>query len=118
MIEQKRKMGGINASKENSDMISRQIRLFENRLDKALVKFNESLAKNKSLRLKIDNLRRERVVFDGIYKKLERELHEKKKEKRRQQYPTTEAPPSQLAASSGRRLAAAAAVALAEAAGG
>ena len=80
MIEQKRKMGGINASKENSDMISRQIRLFENRLDKALVKFNESLAKNKSLRLKIDNLRRERVVFDGIYKKLERELHEKKKE--------------------------------------
>jgi len=26
----------------------------------------------------IDNLRRERVVFDGIYKKLERELHEKK----------------------------------------
>lgn len=45
---------------------------------KALVKFNEALAHNKQLRETIDNLRRERVVFDGIYKKLERELHEKK----------------------------------------
>lgn len=45
----------------------------------ALVKFNESLAMNKNLRERIDTLRRERVVFDSIYKKLERELHEKKK---------------------------------------
>ena len=34
IIEQRRKMGGINASKENHEMISKQIRLFENRLDK------------------------------------------------------------------------------------
>lgn len=47
----------------------------------ALVKFNESLALNKNLRERIDTLRRERVVFDSIYKKLERELHEKKKVK-------------------------------------
>jgi len=47
-------------------------------LDKALVKFNEALAHNKNLRETIDNLRRERVVFDGIYRKLERELAEKK----------------------------------------
>lgn len=43
------------------------------------MKFNESLAYNKNLRERIDTLRRERVVFDSIYKKLERELHEKKK---------------------------------------
>lgn len=43
------------------------------------MKFNESLAFNKNLRERIDTLRRERVVFDSIYKKLERELHEKKK---------------------------------------
>lgn len=43
------------------------------------MKFNESLAYNKKLRERIDNLRRERVVFDSIYKKLERELHDKKK---------------------------------------
>mgnify|MGYP001460891698 CR=1 FL=1 len=52
----------------------------ENRLDKALVKFNEALAHNKQLREEIDNLRRERVVFDNIYRKLERELHDKKKQ--------------------------------------
>jgi predicted RNase H-like nuclease (RuvC/YqgF family) len=70
IIEQKRRMGGVNAAKENHTMIARQIRLFENRLDKSLVKFNESLARNKGLREKIDNLRRERVVFDGVYKKV------------------------------------------------
>ena len=80
IIEQRQKMGGINASKENHDMISKQIRILENRLDKALQKFNESLAMNKQLREQIDNLRKERVVFDGIYKKLEKDLHEKKKE--------------------------------------
>lgn len=72
----------------------------------ALVKFNEALAVNKELRQQIDSLRRERVVraavrvcasrrgwldaappparnaqvFDNIYRKLERELHEKKKQ--------------------------------------
>jgi len=38
----------------------------------ALQKFNEALAHNKQLRETIDNLRRERVVFDQIYKKLVR----------------------------------------------
>lgn len=80
VLEQRQKMGGLNASEENNAMIARQISTLENRLDKALVKFNESLAYNKTLREKIDAMRRERVVFDGIYKKLERELHERRKE--------------------------------------
>jgi len=80
IIDQRRNMGGHSASKNNHDLISRQIRLFENRLDKALIKFNESLSRNKTLRENIDNLRRERVVFDGVYKKLERDLHDKKQE--------------------------------------
>lgn len=78
ILEQRKEMGGINASKENNQQVQKQIRILENRLDKALIKFNEALAHNKQLRETIDNLRRERVVFDGIYKKLERELHEKK----------------------------------------
>lgn len=49
-------------------------------MDNALVKFNEALAKNKELRQEIDNLRRERLVFDQIYRKLEKELQEKKQE--------------------------------------
>ena len=73
-------MGGINATKENQANIQKQIRILENRLDKANQKFNEAIASNKKLREEIDNLRRERVIFDNIYKKLEKELHDKRKE--------------------------------------
>jgi chromosome segregation ATPase len=80
ILEQKSRLGGINAAQENNAMIQKQIQVLENRLNKTLLKFNETLAQNKELRHKIDEYRRERVVFDVIYKKLERELHEKKKE--------------------------------------
>ena len=76
---QRAKMGGINAASQNNVSVIRNIRVLENRLDKSLVKFNESLAHNKQLREQIDNLRRERSVFDNIHKKLERELIEQKK---------------------------------------
>lgn len=78
ILDSRREMGGVNASRENNSSVAKQIRILENRLDKALVKFNEALAHNKSLREQIDNLRRERVVFDGIYRKLEDELSNKK----------------------------------------
>ena len=80
ILGQRQKMGGVNSSKESNQQIARHIQVLENRLDKALVKHNEAVAFNKKLRKGIDNLRRERVIFDGIYKKLERELHEKKRE--------------------------------------
>lgn len=44
ILEQKQKMGSVNASKENDAIITKQIRTLENRLDKALVKFNQALA--------------------------------------------------------------------------
>mmetsp|Transcript_2665 Transcript_2665/g.3018 ORF Transcript_2665/g.3018 Transcript_2665/m.3018 type:complete len:559 (-) Transcript_2665:802-2478(-) len=80
VLDQRAKLGGVNATKENDHQIQKQIKVLENRLDKALIKFNEALANNKVLREEIDHLRRERVTFDEIYKKLEKELHEKKKE--------------------------------------
>ena len=46
----------------------------QNRLDKALVKYNEALGHNKKLRGTIDNLWRERIVFGDIYEKLENDL--------------------------------------------
>eukprot|EP01135_Chromosphaera_perkinsii_P002361 Nk52_evm15s222 gene=Nk52_evmTU15s222 len=76
---QRAKMGGINAASQNNVSVIRNIRVLENRLDKSLVKFNEALAHNRELREQIDNLRRERSVFDTIHKKLERELIEQKK---------------------------------------
>ena len=78
ILRERKESGGINAARDSNIATTKQIRILENRLDKALVKFNEALAHNKQLRETIDNLRRERVVFDGIYRKLERELADKK----------------------------------------
>merc|ERR1712048_599485 len=78
--EQMAAHGGVNASLENSKAIQKQIRVLENRLDKSLQTFNEAIAANKKLREEIDLLRRERLVFDDIYRKLENELSQKKKE--------------------------------------
>jgi tetratricopeptide (TPR) repeat protein len=79
VFQQRKNMGGVNAPRENFLMIQKQIRILENRLDKSLIKFNEAIAHNKNLRDKIDDLRRERVVFENIYRKIERDLQEKKR---------------------------------------
>ncbi|KAJ3394418.1 Coiled-coil domain-containing protein 63 [Entophlyctis sp. JEL0112] len=78
--QQRSQLGGVNAASQNSEAIEKQIRVLENRLDKALVKFNKSLAVNKRLRAIIDNLRRERLVFDNIYRKFEKDLLDQKKQ--------------------------------------
>eukprot|EP01040_Poterioochromonas_malhamensis_P010220 gene10219-11117_t len=80
ILDQKTRLGGVNAAQLNNQLIQKQIKVLDNRLDKCLTKFNETVANNRALRSKIDEYRRERIVFDGIYKKLERDLHEKKKE--------------------------------------
>ena len=79
ILQQRSDMGGFNANRD-SRTIQKNIRMLENRLDKALVKYNEALGHNKKLRETIDNLRRERVVFDGIYRKLEGDLEKCKNE--------------------------------------
>ena len=79
ILQERRDMGGNNAPQEQNQAIGKQVKVLEHRLHRALIKFNEAIAANKDLREEIDNLRRERVVFDGIYKKLQYELAEKKK---------------------------------------
>ncbi|KAK3272352.1 Outer dynein arm protein 1 [Cymbomonas tetramitiformis] len=80
IYNQKKKLGGPTATRDTNDALKRQVKILENRLEKALQKYNATLAHNRKLRENIDNLRRERLVFDQIYKKLEKELVEKKKE--------------------------------------
>lgn len=80
LIEQKRKQKGVNGTQERHSQLQKQIKILENRLDKANQKFNEAIAHNKNLRESIDSLRRERVIFDNIYRKLEKELHNKRKD--------------------------------------
>eukprot|EP00814_Leptocylindrus_danicus_P000901 CAMPEP_0116005004 /NCGR_PEP_ID=MMETSP0321-20121206/920_1 /TAXON_ID=163516 /ORGANISM="Leptocylindrus danicus var. danicus, Strain B650" /LENGTH=554 /DNA_ID=CAMNT_0003473375 /DNA_START=1314 /DNA_END=2978 /DNA_ORIENTATION=+ len=77
---QRRSMGGVNAARENQRLVEKQVRILENRLDQALVKYNKSVAQNKIIRGEIDDLRGERLAFENVYKKLEKELQEKKKQ--------------------------------------
>eukprot|EP00742_Colponemidia_sp_Colp-10_P004158 GILJ01004437.1.p1 GENE.GILJ01004437.1~~GILJ01004437.1.p1 ORF type:complete len:581 (-),score=146.53 GILJ01004437.1:80-1822(-) len=74
------KTGGVGAQVDNDKMLERQIRTLENRLNKAVVKFNEAIAHNKTLREEIDALRKERLLFDNVYKRLEKEVHERKRD--------------------------------------
>jgi len=69
---QRRNMGGTNAVAESHRNVEKQVRILENRLDQGIVKFNRILANNKKLREDIDNLRGERISFEGVYKKLEK----------------------------------------------
>lgn len=78
--EQREAIGGAQGAKETNEGIARKIKSLENKLDKSLQKYNEAIAHNKQLREQIDKLRKERVVYDSIYKKLEEELQSKKEE--------------------------------------
>jgi chromosome segregation ATPase len=77
---QRTTISGANGVKETNDGIVRKIKSLENKHDKAQQKLNEAIAHNKSLRNDIDKLRKERVVYDKIYQKLEDELEHKTKE--------------------------------------
>eukprot|EP00116_Pleurobrachia_bachei_P018817 sb/3479079/ len=58
----------------------KQVAVLENRLDQALKRFNTILADNKKKRELIDHLRQEKVIFENLFKKLEKELGDTKKE--------------------------------------
>ena len=77
--QQHRSMGGVHASHLRHVATQKQIRVLENRLDKATVEFNKMLTSNSKLREEIDHLRSQRAVFDGLHKKLSKELNEQKR---------------------------------------
>ncbi|RLN36552.1 hypothetical protein BBJ28_00022070 [Nothophytophthora sp. Chile5] len=57
---------------------SGRVRVAESRLELALVRKNEVDSANKHLLARVDAARRDRAIFDGIYKKLERETSNSK----------------------------------------
>lgn len=73
-ITKHRRSQGGNTEQLIETNIQKKIRVKENRLDKAMVKFNQQLAVNANLRQEIDHLRQERSVFDGLFKKLTNDL--------------------------------------------
>jgi len=76
-------MAGFGNSRDYNLRIQREIRRYESRLDKARIKYNEAQAHNNKLREQIDNLRKDRDSYDGIFKKLTKELRDKKEDVQR-----------------------------------
>mmetsp|Transcript_40729 Transcript_40729/g.77773 ORF Transcript_40729/g.77773 Transcript_40729/m.77773 type:complete len:538 (+) Transcript_40729:438-2051(+) len=80
VMQRRAKLGGPNAPRDSAEQVKKQIKILQNRLEKALAKHNGTLASNRTLRENIDNLRRERLVFNQMYKKLEKEIVDRKKD--------------------------------------
>ena len=53
-------------------MLKSQIRVFENLLEQAVAKFNESSLENRESCHKIDDLQGERISFESVQKKLQK----------------------------------------------
>ena len=66
--------GGVNSATDKAVALQKEIKRNESRRQQASVKYNEAFTHCKKLRAQIDSLRRERLVFDGIYTKLDKEL--------------------------------------------
>ncbi len=77
----KNEMNGLNATQQVLERYEKHIKILENRLDKANQKFNESIEHYKKLLDEIDKLRKERFLFENLYKILfEKELENLRKE--------------------------------------
>lgn len=78
---QHKNMGGIHMSSKHTVQTQKTIRTLENRLDTAKKTFNTYLTENSKYREEIESLRVERTRFDGLYKKLDKELTVARREK-------------------------------------
>jgi len=77
---QRKNIGGVHMSLSKHVALQKQVRVLENRLDQGNKKFNQGLAENSKLRKDIDHMRTERTIFQQLYKKLEKRLHDNKEE--------------------------------------
>lgn len=74
---QRRALGGVDAPRTQDMAVAKRVHKLENQLEKTLGRLNKSLARHKDLKRVIDDLRRERLVFTKLQKKLQKELGEK-----------------------------------------
>ncbi|KAG9481626.1 hypothetical protein GDO78_010721 [Eleutherodactylus coqui] len=77
---QRKQVRGSSGSAKQNTQTQKNVKVMENRLDRASTKFNVQLAKNSKMREEIDILRIERSRFDQLYKRLEKELLQTRKE--------------------------------------
>ncbi|KAM4014924.1 outer dynein arm-docking complex subunit 1 isoform 2-T2 [Anomaloglossus baeobatrachus] len=80
LSNQRKQVRGSSGSAKPNTHAHKNVKVMENRLDRASTKFNLQLAKNSKMREEIDILRIERSRFDQLYKRLEKELLQTRKE--------------------------------------
>lgn len=77
MITNQRKMDAkINESDEMLQLM-KKVKAYEYKLDKMKQKHNQALAEIKRLHENVNLVRRERVIFDNVFEKLEQDLKNK-----------------------------------------
>lgn len=72
--------GGVDAEKQCHQNVQKEIKLMENRLNKALSRHSEIVNRNRKLKEEINYKRQKRLIFDDIYKKLQSKLKEKQEQ--------------------------------------
>ncbi|XP_073427261.1 outer dynein arm-docking complex subunit 1 [Dendrobates tinctorius] len=80
LSNQRKLVRGSSGSAKLNTHSQKNVKVMENRLDRASTKFNLQLSKNSKMREEIDILRIERSRFDQLYKRLEKELLQTRKE--------------------------------------
>ena len=68
---------------EKHQKLLKEIKNLEFRLDKSNQRYNSTIASNNKLRSEINQLRRERKIFQQVYQKLSDDLESKKQEMER-----------------------------------
>jgi len=72
--------GGVDAEKQCHQNVQKEIKLMENRLNKALSRHSEIINRNRKLKEEINYKRQKRLIFDDIYRKLQSKLKEKQEQ--------------------------------------
>ncbi|XDV51248.1 hypothetical protein PO909_020167 [Leuciscus waleckii] len=75
--------GEVTASQSHTSQArqtQKATRTLENKLDRALIRFNEQLTKNSQLREELETLRMERVRFQQLHRRLEKVLQDVRKD--------------------------------------
>ena len=79
-LEKKEQINDKGIKKGEGDNQQRNIRMLENKLDKAMIKYNEAISIKKSYDIILKKLREERIVYDKQLESMETQLSTKKKE--------------------------------------
>lgn len=67
-------------TRRQANEIQKEIKTLENKIDKDLQIYNQSVARNTKLREKVNELRREKILYSNMYSQLSEEIARKQEE--------------------------------------